>query len=107
MADKRGILQTGVMDQPGKIVDVVRQAIAAPFGPVGIAVPAQVWRNDMEVRLQRLRDRIPVAAVVEPAMNKDQRRCGFVAPVGIVQPQTLRLVKAICRFGHRQAISRR
>ena len=62
---------------------------------------AQIGRHDMEMRLQFARDRIPVAAMVEPAMDQDQRRRGFVAPVGIVQPQPLGLVKARCRFGHR------
>jgi hypothetical protein len=94
MPDDRGTRQLCVTHQAAKVIDIVRQAVAASFRPFGIAVAAQIGRHDMEMRLQFARDRIPVAAMVEPAMDQDQRRRGFVAPVGIVQPQPLGLANA-------------
>jgi hypothetical protein len=85
---------------------MIDQTVTASLRPFGIAVPAQIRGHDMEMRLQFARDRIPVAAMVEPAMNQDQRRRGFVAPVDIVQPQPLGLIKAVCRFGHHGIVSR-
>jgi len=96
--DSRGILLLRETHKAAEVINMIDQTVAAPFRPFGIAVPAQIRSHDMEMRLQFPRDRIPVAAMVEPAMNQDQGSRGFITPIGIVQPQSLRLVKARCRF---------
>ena len=61
---------------------------------------AQVWREHMEIRLQRACDEIPTAAVIAPAVHQQQQRRIRVAPVRVVQPQTLRVVEMTLRLGH-------
>src|SRR5262249_30500661 len=46
------------------------------------------------VMAQRLRDPIPVAAMVASAMHEEQRRRGGVAPIDVMQPQPLRKINA-------------
>ena len=60
--------------QAGQIVDVIGQAVAAAGRPPGIAMAAKVGRDDMKIRPQRLRQMIPAAGMIEPAVNQQQRR---------------------------------
>ena len=65
---------------------------------------------------QRRRHPVPVAAMVAPAVDQQQRRRGRVAPVHVVQPQPLREIDAgggtgcvhaaSLRFLSRKAIAR-
>ena len=97
VADDSGVFQAFGLHQAGQIVDVIGQAVAAAFRPLGIAVPAQIGRDDVKIRPQRPRHLVPAAGVIEAAMDQQQqwRRC--VAPVGVVQPKSVRLVEARLR----------
>lgn len=53
---------------------------------------AQVRRDDVVVGLQFVRHPVPVAAVVAPAVYEQHGRCFLVAPVHVVQAQSLREV---------------
>ena len=40
----------------------------------------------VKVRSQREGHRVPTAAVIAPAVDKDQWRCRLITPIGIMQP---------------------
>jgi hypothetical protein len=69
----------------------------------------EIGGHNMKVRLQCSSDLIPAAAVVAASMDEDQRRRCAITPIGIMQPQALGFVEAVCRtdqwrnhfiFGH-------
>ena len=74
MADQRDLPETLGFHQRGQIVDVIGEAVAGAERPAGIAVAAKVGRHDMKIPTQRLRQMIPAAGVIEPAMHQQQRR---------------------------------
>jgi hypothetical protein len=49
-------------------------------------MPAKVGRHDMKVAPQRVRQMIPVAGMIETAVNQEQRRDLWVTPVGEMKP---------------------
>ena len=59
----------------------------------------EIGGHNVKVRLQGTSDRVPAAAVVAAAVDKDQRRRRIITPVGIMQPQALGFVETICRTG--------
>ena len=91
MDDRRQFL---LMDELGQVVDVARHRVVAGRRPGGIAMPAQVGGDDVVFVAQCGGHPVPVAAVVAPAMQQQQRRRGRVAPVHVVQPQPLREIDA-------------
>ena len=56
----------------------------------------EIWSHNMEMRLQCPSGLIPSAAVIAAAMDKYERRRCVVTPVGILQPQALGFVEAVC-----------
>ena len=87
-----------------QVIDVVGHGVVTCRGPGGIAVPAQIGRNDVVVSAQIGGDPVPIAAVIAPAMQQDERRRVRIAPVHVVQSQTLGEIDARGRSGFRQHI---
>jgi hypothetical protein len=58
-----------------------------------VAVPAQVERVDVEIVPQRARHPVPVARVVESAVDEQERRPPLAAPVPELQLQPVRVEK--------------
>src|SRR5450759_1012956 len=94
MADDGDLPEACGLHHACQIVNVIGQAVAAAGRPVGLAVPAEVGRDDMKIRPQRLRRMIPAAGVIETAVNEDQRRGRWVTPIGEVKPKPLGLIIA-------------
>ena len=90
-----------LMDQLGQVVDIGGGRVIAVGRPLAVAVAAQIGGEDVPVMAQRLRQPIPVAAMVAPAMDEEERRRAGVAPVDIVQPQPLREIDPRGRAGAR------
>src|SRR5262249_16444524 len=78
-----------LMDELGEIVDVARHVVIAVGRPLAVAVTAQVGRDDVPLVPQPRGDPIPVAAMIAPAVEQDQRRRPRIAPVDVMQAQTL------------------
>ena len=56
----------------------------------------EIWSHNMEMRPQCPSSLVPSAAVIAATMDKyEWRRC-VIAPVGILQPQALGFVEAVC-----------
>ena len=79
-----------LVDQLGQIINEGRHGIVAAGGIGAVAVAADVGGDDVIVAAQILGHPVPVAAVVAPTVQQDQRRGIGVSPVGVVQPQALR-----------------
>ena len=77
--------------------DVVDHRVVATEHPLGITVATQVRSDDVVVAAQVLRYPVPVAAVVAAAVDEQQGRGSFVSPIGVMQAQPLREVRARCR----------
>ena len=78
------------MDELRQVVDVVDHSVVRARQPLGIPVAPEVERQDVPIATEALGDPIPVAAVIEPAVDEHERRGGRVAPVDVVQAQALR-----------------
>src|SRR3546814_1943819 len=74
MADDGERLQLELVDELRDVADIVRHRIDAALDPFGIAVSAQVGGDDVPVVAQPLRHPVPVAAMIAPAVNQQQRR---------------------------------
>ena len=59
----------------------------------------EIWGHYMKMRLHCSSDRVPTAAMVAAAMDKDQWWRCFITPVGVMQPQALRFIEPVCRAG--------
>ena len=78
------------VDQLGKVIDEGIYLVIAVRRPGAVAMTAQVRRDDVPVLGQFLGHPVPAAAMVAPAMLKDQRRGIGIAPIDIVEAQALR-----------------
>jgi hypothetical protein len=90
MADDRHRGEPELMDELREIVDVADHIVGAGARPCAVAVAAQIRRDHVPASTQALRHPIPVAAMVAPAVQQDERRRGAVAPVDVVEAQALR-----------------
>ena len=102
MGDDRDRRQPLLMDELVDVVDVRRHGVVAVRRPLAVAMPAQVGTDDVPVVTQGLRHPVPVAAVVPPAVDQEQRRRVGVAPIDVVKTQTLGVV--VPRGGARHAV---
>src|SRR5581483_11598169 len=93
--------QALAVDQLGQVVDVALHVVVAVRGPLAVAVPAQIGGDDVPVGAQGRRDPVPVAAVITPAVNQEQRRLVRVPPVDVVQAQALGEERVRGGTGHR------
>src|ERR1051326_213627 len=100
MADDSHRREVPLVDQLREVIDVVRGSVMPGIGPLRVAVTAEVRGDDVIFVPQRGRDPVPVAAMVPPAMDEQQRWGVRVAPVDVVQPQTLRKIHPGCRPDH-------
>src|SRR5205823_1167564 len=73
--------------------------IIAVGRPLAVAMAAQVRRQDMPVLAQRIGNPVPVAAVVAPTMDEEQRRPCRIAPIDIMQAKPLREIDPRSRAG--------
>src|SRR5262245_24607155 len=90
MRDDAHRCQTLLMDELVEIVDVFGHRVAAVGGPLTVAVAAKIGRDDVPVVAQRLCGPVPVATVIAPTVKEQQRWLRRVAPVDVMQAQTLR-----------------
>src|SRR3546814_3864439 len=74
MGDDGERLQRELVDELRDVADIVRHRIDAALDPFGIAMSAQVGGDDVPVVAQPLRHPVPVAAMIAPAVNQQQRR---------------------------------
>ena len=100
MGDDRDRRHLLLMDDLGQVVDVGRLVIAAANRPRAVAMAAKVRRDDMVAIAKPFGDPVPVAAMVAPAVDQQQRGRGLVAPVDIVQSQALRVIEVGRRALH-------
>jgi hypothetical protein len=77
------------MDQLRQVIDVVGHRVVAGRRPGGVTVSPQVRSDHMKIFAHIGGDPVPVPAVIAPAMQQDQRRRVGIAPVHVVQPQSL------------------
>ncbi len=82
----------------GDVGDEVGHAVLPADRPAAVAVAAQVGRVEAVALHQGVCNTVPVAGVVAPAVDQQHRRLRLVAPHGVVQLQTLRVVVAGFRF---------
>src|SRR6266852_2174501 len=68
-----------------EVEDVLGHAVGSTGGPSAVAVSAQVEREDVIAFAQDPRDPIPVASVVQSAVNQNQRRLAVLAIVPELQ----------------------
>ncbi len=81
---------------------VVDHRVATADGPLGIAVTAQVGRDNVVVAPQVLGDPIPGPGMIAAAVNQEQRRPVVVAPVDVMELEPLRV--EIVRRGSDQSL---
>jgi hypothetical protein len=67
--------------QGGEIEDVLGDSVRRSGGPSAVAVPAEIEGVDVVLPAQRVRDPIPIARVIERAVNEDERRFAVRAVV--------------------------
>jgi hypothetical protein len=69
----------------GEVEDVLDYAVGGAGSPGAIAMAAQVERENVIVLAKNARDPIPIASVVEAAVDEDQRRLAVLAVVPELQ----------------------
>src|SRR5207247_451923 len=91
---------------------VVDHRVGAAYRPGGVAVPAEIGGDEVEVAAQVGRHPVPAPAVVAPAVQEEEGRLVRVAPVDVVELQALR-VEIVRRrpehlglFGHACGVAR-
>ncbi len=73
------------VEERGKIENVLRHAVGGAGRPGAVAVAAQVQRVDVVVLAQDAGDPIPIASVVQAAVNENQRGFAVLAIVPELQ----------------------
>jgi len=77
VTDEDEALADDARDQVVEVGGVVEEVVvAAGPDPVGVAVTAQVRRDDVDSRGETLGDLVPAEREVEEAMDEDERRLG-------------------------------
>ena len=82
----------------GEIKHVLRDAVECARRPLAVAVTSQVDCVNVIMLTQGSRHPIPIASVIQSAVNQDQRRLVFIAPIPKVQLQPVRVVVVRDRF---------
>src|SRR5713101_5775816 len=90
------------VEERGEIEDVLGHAVGSAGGPSAVAVSAQVEREDVIAFAQDPRDPIPVASVVQSAVNQHQRRLAVLAIVPELQLEAVGVEKV--RDGFHRAL---
>ncbi len=85
MADQANREIIDDVEERGKIENVLGHAVGSAGGPSAVAVTAQVQREDVIAFAQDPRDPIPVAGMVQTAVNQNQRRLAVLAIVPELQ----------------------
>ena len=84
--------------QRRKIQHMFGDAIQRARRPRAISMAAQIQRVDVIIVAQRARHPIPVARMVQAAVNQDQRRLALRAPIPELKLQAVRIEKMRDRF---------
>ena len=100
MRDDRHRRQVLLVDELREVVDEFRHAVIAVRWPFAVAVAAQVRGDHVPVLAQCGGHPVPGAAVIPAAMQQQQRRRAFIAPVDVVQAQSLREIAVRRRARH-------
>src|SRR5579862_8286645 len=79
--------------QRRQIQHVLHHAVKRARGPRAIAVAAQIQSEDVEILAQSLRHPVPIAGVIQAAVDQNQRRLAFAAPIPKLQLQAMRIEK--------------
>src|SRR5262249_52169251 len=74
-----------LLDQLGKIDDVVGKPVLTAGGPIAIAVTAEVEGVDGVTAGERLSDEVPAAGVVAAAVNEDDGLVRRITPEKVVE----------------------
>src|SRR5207245_579009 len=79
------------LQERGQVEHVVDHRVGAAHRPGGVAVPAQIGGDEVEVAAQVGRHPVPAPAVVAPAVQEEEGPPLRVAPVDVVERQALRV----------------
>src|SRR5262249_7756039 len=93
MADQANGEVVDHVEQSREIEDVFGQRVGRAGGPGGIAVATEVERVDVVMGAQRLRDPVPVARVVEGAVDENKGGLGVRAVVPKLQLESIGVKK--------------
>src|SRR5581483_6930955 len=91
MADQRRRSMAERIHELMQIQHVIDHRVTAADRPVGVAVAAQIGRDDMKVAPQLERDPVPIAAMIAPTVHQDREWLVGVAPIHVMQLQPLRI----------------
>ena len=76
-------------DELGDVLDVLQVRIRTAHRPLRVAMAPEIRRNDVEPGTQRLRQPIPRVAVVVHTVDQQHVGRRVVAPIQVVEAQTL------------------
>ena len=93
MGNDRKWCEALLMDQLSEIIQVARMAIASAHYMGRITMASEVGRDDMKSVPKSLRDPVPIVTVVTVAMHKQRWWRLWVAPVQIMETETLTIVR--------------
>jgi hypothetical protein len=79
------------VEQSGKIEDMFGDVIHGAGGPSAIAVSAEVKGVDVIVLAEAAGDPVPIAGVIERAVNENQRRLGILAVIPELKLEAVRI----------------
>src|SRR6266478_712128 len=89
MADQANLKIINDVEERGEIENVLGDAVGGAGRPGAVAVAAQVQREDVIVLAQDARDPIPIASVVQAAVNEHQRRLAVLTIVPELQLEAI------------------
>src|SRR5207247_7407304 len=81
------------LQEGGQVEHVVDHRVGAAYRPGGVAVPAEIGGDEVEVAAQVGRHPVPAPAVVAPAVQEEEGPLVRVAPVDVVRSEERRVGK--------------
>src|SRR5712671_5676903 len=93
MSDKADRKLVDDIEQRGKIEHMLGHAVHGARSPGAVAVSAQVERIDVVMLAQRARHPVPVARVVQAAVDEYQRGLAVLSVIPELQLQSVRVKK--------------
>jgi hypothetical protein len=82
MTDEHEPLAHDARDERVEVGAVIEEVVvAARADPIGVAVPAQIRRDDVRASRDAFRDFSPAVREIEKAVNEDERRVAGAVPV--------------------------
>jgi hypothetical protein len=75
-----------------KVKHMFGYAVERSRSPLTVTMPAEIYSVDVKFFAERSRYPVPVASVVQPPVNKDQRRLSLIAPIPEVEFQAVRVI---------------